>query len=108
MQASTIPQFTGNKDVVVEAVTGSGKTLAYLIPVLEKLLRLEEPIKRHHVGAIILSPTRWEIRESFTARFALRRAENWPRRFMAFCSRCWLSMGLLQRQWNLSTTMMIQ
>lgn len=58
VQASTIPQFMKNKDVVVEAVTGSGKTLAYLIPVLEKLLRLEEQIKRHHVGAIILSPTR--------------------------------------------------
>ena len=58
MQASTIPQFMGNKDVVVEAVTGSGKTLAYLIPIVEKLLRLEEQTKRHHVGAIILSPTR--------------------------------------------------
>ena len=58
VQASTIPQFLKNKDVVVEAVTGSGKTLAYLIPVLEKLLQLEEQIKRHHVGAIILSPTR--------------------------------------------------
>ena len=58
VQASAIPQFMTNKDVVVEAVTGSGKTLAYLIPVVEKLLRLEERIKRHHVGAIILSPTR--------------------------------------------------
>lgn len=53
----------GNKDVVVEAVTGSGKTLAYIIPVVEKLLRLEEQIKRHHVGAIILSPTRWGTRK---------------------------------------------
>lgn len=58
VQGSTIPLFMGNKDVVVEAVTGSGKTLAFLIPVVERLLRLEEPIKRHHVGAIIVSPTR--------------------------------------------------
>ncbi|XMA17159.1 hypothetical protein WAI453_009950 [Rhynchosporium graminicola] len=58
VQASTIPLFMGNKDVVVEAVTGSGKTLAYLIPVVQKLLRVEEPIKKHHVGAIIVSPTR--------------------------------------------------
>jgi ATP-dependent RNA helicase DDX55/SPB4 len=28
VQASTVPLFLGNKDVVVEAVTGSGKTLA--------------------------------------------------------------------------------
>lgn len=39
-------------------MTGSGKTLAFLIPVVEKLLRLEEPLKKHHVGAIIVSPTR--------------------------------------------------
>jgi ATP-dependent RNA helicase DDX55/SPB4 len=58
VQASTIPLFLGHKDVVVEAVTGSGKTLAFLIPVIEKLLRNEEPTKKHHVGAIIISPTR--------------------------------------------------
>jgi ATP-dependent RNA helicase DDX55/SPB4 len=58
VQASTIPLFMTHKDVVVEAVTGSGKTLAFLIPVIEKLLRLDEPIKKHHIGAIIVSPTR--------------------------------------------------
>jgi len=60
VQASTIPEFMRNRDVVVEAVTGSGKTLAYLIPVVERLLRLEAPLKRHHVGSIIISPTRYE------------------------------------------------
>jgi len=59
VQASTIPLFLGNKDVVVEAVTGSGKTLAFLIPIVEKLLRLEEPTKKHHIAAIIVSPTRY-------------------------------------------------
>ncbi|OAX81437.1 ATP-dependent rRNA helicase SPB4 [Emergomyces africanus] len=58
VQASTIPLFMAHKDVVVEAVTGSGKTLAFLIPVVERLLRLESPIKKHHIGAIIISPTR--------------------------------------------------
>lgn len=58
VQASTIPLFMGHKDVVVEAVTGSGKTLSFLIPVVEKLLRLDEPIKKHNIGAIIISPTR--------------------------------------------------
>lgn len=58
VQASTIPLFMTHKDVVVEAVTGSGKTLAFLIPVIEKILRLERPIQKHHVGAIIVSPTR--------------------------------------------------
>ncbi|KAK0647746.1 ATP-dependent rRNA helicase spb4 [Lasiodiplodia hormozganensis] len=58
VQASAIPLFMGYKDVVVEAVTGSGKTLSFLIPVVERLLRLEEPLKKHHVGAIVVSPTR--------------------------------------------------
>ncbi|KAH6606733.1 atp-dependent rrna helicase spb4 [Trichoderma cornu-damae] len=58
VQAATLPQFLGNKDVVVEAVTGSGKTLAFLIPAVQRLLRLEEPTKKHHVGAIVISPTR--------------------------------------------------
>ncbi|KAL4965938.1 ATP-dependent RNA helicase SPB4 [Aspergillus stella-maris] len=58
VQASAIPLFMAHKDVVVEAVTGSGKTMSFLVPVVEKLLRLEEPMKKHHVGAIIVSPTR--------------------------------------------------
>ncbi|OAQ80262.1 DEAD/DEAH box helicase (Sbp4) [Purpureocillium lilacinum] len=58
VQAATIPHFMGNKDVVVEAVTGSGKTLSFLIPIVQRLLRLDEPTKRHHVAAIIVSPTR--------------------------------------------------
>ncbi|KAF8449871.1 P-loop containing nucleoside triphosphate hydrolase protein [Terfezia claveryi] len=74
VQASTMPLFLGNKDVVVEAVTGSGKTLAFLIPVVERLLRsggrkdvvedgkgkkgLERTRKRGQVGAVIISPTR--------------------------------------------------
>lgn len=62
VQASAIPLFMAHKDVVVEAVTGSGKTLSFLIPVVEKLLRLEEPMKKHHVGAIVISPTRYVVR----------------------------------------------
>ncbi|KAM0330572.1 hypothetical protein ACHAQA_003519 [Verticillium albo-atrum] len=58
VQAAAVPQFLGNKDVVVEAVTGSGKTLAFLLPIVQKLLRLSEPTKRGHVFAIIVSPTR--------------------------------------------------
>ncbi|CCC05246.1 unnamed protein product [Sordaria macrospora k-hell] len=58
VQKSCLELFRGNKDVVVEAVTGSGKTLAFLIPVIEKLLRGEEPAKRNHVQGIIISPTR--------------------------------------------------
>ncbi|XP_013777410.1 ATP-dependent RNA helicase DDX55-like isoform X2 [Limulus polyphemus] len=58
VQATCIPQFLSKKDVAVEAVTGSGKTLAFLIPVLEILLQRSKNLKKHEVGAIIISPTR--------------------------------------------------
>lgn len=49
VQEATIPLFTGNKDVSVDACTGSGKTLAFVLPVTERLRRLEEPLKAHQV-----------------------------------------------------------
>ena len=58
VQASTIPLFLAHKDVVVEAVTGSGKTLSFLIPLIERILRQEESIKKHHLAAIVIAPTR--------------------------------------------------
>ncbi|PNH03260.1 DEAD-box ATP-dependent RNA helicase 18 [Tetrabaena socialis] len=58
VQEATIPLFCGHKDVAVDACTGSGKTLAFIVPVVERLRRLEEPLKAQQVGAIIISPTR--------------------------------------------------
>lgn len=59
VQASVIPLFlTKHKDVVVQAVTGSGKTLAFVIPILEKLARLDTALKDEEVGAVIICPTR--------------------------------------------------
>ncbi|KAG9124356.1 ATP-dependent rRNA helicase spb4 [Ceratobasidium sp. 392] len=58
VQASTIPLFMKHKDVVVEAVTGSGKTLAFVIPIIERLIRRETPLRKNEVGALIISPTR--------------------------------------------------
>lgn len=59
VQASTIPLFLKNKDVVVEAVTGSGKTLAFLIPLLERLAKIPpSEVKRGDVLSVIISPTR--------------------------------------------------
>ncbi|KAI0205721.1 ATP-dependent rRNA helicase SPB4 [Astrocystis sublimbata] len=59
VQASVWPLMgAGNKDVVVEAVTGSGKTLAFLLPLVHRILRLEEPTKKNHIAAIVIAPTR--------------------------------------------------
>ena len=51
VQEATIPLFCGNKDVAVDACTGSGKTLAFVLPLVERLRRLEQPLKKNQVGA---------------------------------------------------------
>jgi len=61
----TIPLFLKNKDVAVDASTGSGKTLAFVVPIVEMLRRLERPLKKHQVGAIVISPTRELSRQIF-------------------------------------------
>ncbi|KAJ3146683.1 ATP-dependent RNA helicase ddx55 [Geranomyces michiganensis] len=68
VQASTVPLFMKNKDVVVEAVTGSGKTLAFVIPILEMLLRRHREgsgLLKHQIGAVIISPTRELARQIY-------------------------------------------
>lgn len=58
VQAACIPLLLGYKDVAAEAVTGSGKTLAFVIPMMEMLKKREPALKKHEVGALIVSPTR--------------------------------------------------
>ena len=53
VQEATIPLFAGNKDVAVDAQTGSGKTLAFIVPVIERLRRLDEPLRKHQVAAAL-------------------------------------------------------
>lgn len=49
VQENVIPLFCGHKDVAVDACTGSGKTLAFVVPLIEKLRRLDEPLRRLQV-----------------------------------------------------------
>lgn len=68
VQASTIPLFSKNKDVIVESVTGSGKTLSFVVPVLHHVSNrlygvvggseTPEPVKRGHFLAVVVAPTR--------------------------------------------------
>jgi ATP-dependent RNA helicase RhlE len=54
VQAAAIPPALESKDVLATAQTGTGKTLAFLIPVMERLLKLNKP----GVAALVLVPTR--------------------------------------------------
>lgn len=45
-------------DLTAQAVTGSGKTLSFLIPLVERILRLEEPNKKGYIRSIVVAPTK--------------------------------------------------
>jgi ATP-dependent RNA helicase RhlE len=55
VQAQAIPPALEGRDVVATAQTGTGKTLAFLLPILERLGRIQ---RANGVGALILTPTR--------------------------------------------------
>lgn len=53
VQDAVIPLFCGHKDVAVDACTGSGKTLAFIIPIVEKFRKLDEPLLKHQASACV-------------------------------------------------------
>ncbi|RGB29357.1 P-loop containing nucleoside triphosphate hydrolase protein [Rhizophagus diaphanus] len=69
VQASAIPLFMKNKDVVIEAVTGSGKTLSFVIPIIEKLTR-KKRLTKNEIGAIVITPTR-ELAQQISSVFSI-------------------------------------
>ena len=69
VQAATIPLFTTNKDVAVEACTGSGKTLAYVIPcfeILRKRIMDEGRFNKGDVAGMMIAPTRELARQIYS------------------------------------------
>ncbi len=53
IQAATIPQLLGGRDVVGQAQTGTGKTAAFALPILSKI-----DIRETLPQALVLVPTR--------------------------------------------------
>ncbi len=61
IQAQAIPVVLEGKDVMGAAQTGTGKTAAFSLPLLQRLLKHENPSTspaRHPVRALVLLPTR--------------------------------------------------
>jgi ATP-dependent RNA helicase DDX10/DBP4 len=57
IQRAAIPHALCSRDILGAAKTGSGKTLAFLIPLVDRLYRLQWS-KLDGLGALIISPTR--------------------------------------------------
>ena len=78
VQEATIPLFAGNKDVAVDACTGSGKTLAFLVPTVDRLRRLEQPLKKHQVPGPPLAAARRRRQRQHCARCRPRPPHDAP------------------------------
>lgn len=55
VQAQAVPEILKGKSLLFQSETGTGKTLAYLLPLLERIEKEENP--RKEVKIVILSPT---------------------------------------------------
>lgn len=70
IQQQAIPVALQGKDVLGCAQTGTGKTAAFAIPILQLLYGTKAGKPKHHISALILTPTRelaLQIGESFDA-----------------------------------------
>jgi ATP-dependent RNA helicase RhlE len=68
IQAQSIPHLLAGRDLLGIAQTGTGKTAAFALPILQRLSAGRVALRRGHVRALILSPTRElaiQIDESF-------------------------------------------
>lgn len=56
IQEQAIPLITDNQDLIACAQTGTGKTAAYLLPIINKIIKLPE--HQRPLNTLIISPTR--------------------------------------------------
>lgn len=58
IQEKAIPELLSGKDMVGCAQTGTGKTAAFMLPILNRLVKVRRPRHIGHPRALVLSPTR--------------------------------------------------
>ena len=58
IQNKAIPCLLNGRDFIGIAQTGSGKTAAFMLPILDRLIRIRRPRHIGHPRALVLSPTR--------------------------------------------------
>ena len=72
IQLQAIPPIMQGRDIIGLAQTGTGKTAAFVLPVLDRLLKLH----RGRIGAAVISPTRELAEQTCEAVDALGKATN--------------------------------
>ena len=58
IQAQAIPRLLDGRDLIGIAQTGTGKTAAFMLPILDRLVKVRRPRRTGHPRALVLSPTR--------------------------------------------------
>ncbi len=58
IQAKTYTPALSGQDILGRARTGTGKTIAFLLPSIERLLRLPDYNEGTQIGIVVISPTR--------------------------------------------------
>src|SRR4029453_11639398 len=74
IQAATLPDSLGGRDVLGRGRTGSGKTYAFLLPLVTRLMDAKRPRHARHPRALILAPTRALVGQIEAALAPLARA----------------------------------
>ena len=72
IQLQAIPPIMQGRDIIGLAQTGTGKTAAFVLPVLDRLLKLQ----RGRIGAAVISPTRELAEQTCEAVDALAKATS--------------------------------
>ncbi|CAG5088024.1 Oidioi.mRNA.OKI2018_I69.PAR.g11706.t1.cds [Oikopleura dioica] len=74
VQQKSIPQILEGGDTLIRSQTGSGKTLAYMLPIFDKLMKMENLDRKSGVMAVIVVPTRELVGQTYKAAVQLTRA----------------------------------
>ncbi|KAF8244545.1 DEAD-domain-containing protein, partial [Wilcoxina mikolae CBS 423.85] len=79
IQCSAIPELiSGISDAFIQAETGSGKTLTYLLPILDRIMRMDATSRQSGLFAIIIVPTRELSKQIYTVLQTLIHCKNGP------------------------------
>lgn len=79
IQRSAVPELlSSDSDAFIQAETGSGKTLTYLLPIIDRIMRISASSRRAGLFAIILAPTRELSRQIYTVLQTLIHCKNGP------------------------------
>jgi ATP-dependent RNA helicase DDX31/DBP7 len=79
IQKAAVPELIKtDSDAFIQAETGSGKTLTYLLPIVDRIMRMDATSRQAGLFAIIMAPTRELSRQIYNVLETLIHCKNGP------------------------------